>query len=212
MSRLCSIKDVRERSNNDRKEDTGLITDLIDKVTARIKDKYQREVVPFANAEARTFRVNPKERNIDLVPFDLRTASSVILHSQLSTDQETLTANEDYILMPIGGDRKTGTFTSLQLADTLTITGSELNSDFGFSQIEITGNWGIWNTDADVHEVVKDAAILTVISLMDWPMPTIPGYPVEDGTQVTPAFKSGFDIPFDAHLKLERFLRYSEVF
>ena len=214
MSTLCTVEQVKSRNNiaNSDTDDEGQIVALIDVVEARFIDVYGREFAPFASATTRTFKVKD-DTIINLDPWDLRSATTVTLHPEAESALQTvLVAGTDYTLLPVDTDHRTSTYTQLELADTFTVTGSDFNTNFGYSKLSILGEWGIWNDVNDVDAVVNNAAIITVISLLEGSVQELAAYGVEEATGLSPRLKRGWDIPFPAHQQMDRFLRHSEIF
>lgn len=153
---LCSLADVREGlqlTPSDRVRD-DLIRALIPAASRALMVEVGREFVPATENATRRLRVDG--RLVDLSPWDLRSADSVSLHPE-SSSPEALTAS-DYKLMPVHAPY--GVHTSLRLSGRVDPRSGSTYSDFGFSLLDVTGDWG-W---ASIPTDVRQAAILTVAS------------------------------------------------
>jgi hypothetical protein len=206
---LCTTSQVKAAINLSGSAEDAKILELIKAATQTINRRYGREFIPQASAAARTFAA--RNRYIDLAPFDLRTVTSVVLNPEDSSPS-TLTANVDYVLLPIGGSEKTATYTALRLSDYKDLDSS-FYQRFGYAQITITGNWGVWADAVNVAEDVNRAAIETVLSWLDRSAASISGYNDSGGSDraVMPV-GSSWDVPFSAHRKLQLYNRNLGVF
>jgi len=197
---LCTLAQVKERYGIARDVDDDRINGFIAKATERINNEYCREFVPGSSGEIRTFDVN--SRIVDLFSFDLRAAETVILHPE-AEEPVTLVQGADYALR---ANPLTGTYGKIRLSQVLSLS-SEYAANFGYARLEVTGNWGVWESTAEVAEDVNDAAIITVGSWISRPAAQMTGYPADLGVgqAIVPTATPGFDIPFQAHLKLQRY-------
>ncbi len=209
MSALCTKEQVKEAGNISGTQDDTRIDTLISAVTQTIMRRYAREFVPQADNVARTFAV--KSYLVDLAPFDLRATTLVELNPEEATPK-TLTANSGYAFKPVGGSEKTATYLQIQIADDVDIVSS-LYQKFGYAQLRITGNWGIWASAVSVAEDVSRAAIETVLSWLDRPTSTIAQYEeLGEPRRVEPAIPQVWDIPSSAHRKLQVYNRNLGVY
>jgi hypothetical protein len=166
---LCTIDDVKAASeppitNNSR--DT-IIQTLITSASIVLQSQHlERELTPQSTA-ARGARVRTQERQVDgtlvvdLAPWDLRSvaAGGLVLHPE-DAAPIALTANSDYVLEPFGAPQ--GSYQRIRLSRYLVVI-SNFEVRFGYAQLQINGNWGLWNT-ATVDADVRDACVLTVRS------------------------------------------------
>ncbi|MEI6724606.1 MAG: hypothetical protein WCN81_00110 [Actinomycetes bacterium] len=200
---LCTLAQVKARIDLDHVGDDGRIQALIDAVLPKFCNRYGREFMPHSTA-ARTFSV--AMRYVNLKSYDLRTASSVVLHPE-ATVPATLTANVDYALAPIGGDDITGTFTGIRLAEAVNLASEFATAFGGSAQMTITGAWGIWDDVTEVPADVRAAAIDTVLAWLDRPSSEIAG--IDSGTPRDGAVgpDKTWDIPWSAHQVMKEYAR-----
>ena len=195
---LCTLEQVKNAVGIDSTSDDVRIADLIMSATKTICNKYEREFVPQSST-VRTFRVD--KNLVDLAPYDLRSVSLVRLHPE-ATSPTTLTASTDYCLLPIGGD----SYNSIRLGTGVTLE-SDFSDDFGFSQLEVTGTWGIWASESEVPEDVNRAAVVTVLSWLDRPVAQIAAVDLGDPRQMLPSGGGTWAIPNAAHEVFRRYAR-----
>src|SRR3990167_6358040 len=141
----------------------ALIATLITAASDAIMDETEREFAPAGASATRRFRVWPARivdgsYYVDLTPpvSDLRAASLVKLHPE-ETSPTTLTADDDYILDPVGAPQ--GTYTAIRLSSWLGLNSTILQK-FGFAYLDVTATWGF----ATVPTNVVQACVLTVTS------------------------------------------------
>lgn len=126
------------------------IIQLIPTVTERIQTEVERELVPTTGA-TRTRQAHG--HRVDFSPYDLRTATSVVLDPNGSP--KTLVANQDYRLLPSGRDRW-GVYTELQISEYIVLDVAALR--FGVVEVQVTGDWGF----AAVPQIAKEACFNTI--------------------------------------------------
>lgn len=159
------------------------------------------------SSATRTFAV--RERLVDLGPYDLRSATSVTLHS--GDDAEVLVADTDYMLDPIGGDELTGTYLLVRLAEHVSLD-STFSGHFGVAKLTVVGAWGVWNDTASVPEDLNAAAIETVSSWLDRGVNEVVGADVLAPRAPTVKASGSWDIPVNAHRKFALYARDLNVF
>ena len=184
------------------KQGTGMDTRIAAAITAAsraLNRRCQHEFTPKTTSATRRFstpyRPDPREIIFDLAPYDLRTATTVKLHPEDATPI-TLVANEDYALLPVGGNPVTGAY-QLVSVDTAADLTSTFSTRFGQAQLEIAGAWGCWDT-ADVPEDIKRACIVTVGAWID---KAVAEYGVDFGEEpraFQPSMFSAYAIPMGA--------------
>lgn len=203
---LCTREQVKDATGITGTDYDANVDELIAAATNAIMLKYGREFMPQSSALTRTFRA--RNRLIDLAPYDLRSVTSVILHPEDSAP-ETLVASTSYVLLPLDGDRMTSTYLQLRIADDIGLD-SDFVARFGFAQVQITGNWGVWANTKDVAADVNRAAVETVLSWLDRPTARIAGIEQlgEPREVVAPAM-STWAIPASANAKLRLYSRYA---
>lgn len=164
-SDLCSREDVKqgwEATGNTNKRDPQ-IDATITAVSAHVMRRLERELVPKSTGAVRTFRLD--SYGLDLVPFDLRSASLVRLHPE-SGSPVTLTSGSDYALEPV--QKPLGTYTKLHVAGLIPLV-STFATRFGYAQIEVTGDWGVWDLPT-VPMDIRNAVAQTVRAWMSQPV------------------------------------------
>lgn len=165
---LCSLSDVRaflELPAADTGRD-ALITSTITPISDAIARYCEREFVATASA-ARIFTLPVGERILSLAPYEVRTVTTMTLHPE-ETSPETLSANTDYQLLPM--PTRFGTYYRVRFsADLTTLHDSDTAKYFGYSQVSITGAWGMASVPADV----KQAAVIAVASAIRKDVPAL---------------------------------------
>ena len=151
---LCTIADVREfmqKPATDEAQDP-LIESLILRASAAIMNWTQREFAPATAGLARTFTYRGGGV-LDLAPYELRSATSVVLDYG-GASPLTLTADTDYTLDDPAVD---GVYSQVWLPNhDVTDTPGKRT----VRRVQITGNWG-WST---VPADVEHWCIVTVVT------------------------------------------------
>jgi len=204
---LCTLEQVQRLPNITTTDDDQRIADLILAATRVICNRYERELVPQVASTVRTFKVT--KRHVDLAPYDLRSVTTAKMHPE-ETSPTTLTAITDYNLQPVGADPLTGTFKDLQLSINVSLS-STLCNNFGYAQLEITGDWGVWATESDVPEDVRQAAITTVLSWLDRPSSEISAINAIGEPGRLPSSGGTWEVPFSAHMIFQRYQRVNWI-
>lgn len=192
---LTTVANVKAAITLNASTSDGLIQDLITQASAAITARYQREFAAVSGTPTR--RVKVTECLVRLAPYDLRSASSVVLNPE-SSSPATLTAGTDYTLEPVA-HTSLGTYTELRLSRTLSID-STTRTNFGYALLDITGTWGAAAIPADVAR----ACIITVAAWLDRGADVIAGMDSTvrpDGTTMSPSWA----IPFAAHSLLQKY-------
>lgn len=155
-SDLCTLADVRQQMEltTAATELDPIISTLITLASRSIMLEVDREFAPASTGVTRTFPIHG--RLVDLVPFELRAATTVTLDP--NGTPKVLVANSDYHIEPTGGD-DFGVYTELLLSSYLTIL-PQTAFRFGIAEIGIQGNWGF----PTVPEPARQACIVTVRS------------------------------------------------
>jgi hypothetical protein len=147
---LAEVRVAMEIRGSDTKLDDD-IRRLIPVATKAIADWTDREFAPTAGA-TRRFRVNG--RLLNLSPFDLRVATTVTLDP---ASTPVVVAATDYKLQPT--HRPDGVYTELRFSEWLNLQSTTALM-FGFSEVDILGDWGF----ATVPATVKEAAVIAIRS------------------------------------------------
>jgi hypothetical protein len=200
---LCTRQQVKARSLITTIAQDATIDQLITTVLPKVSTRYGCEFMPHTTG-TRTFDFD--HRLIDLVASDLRSATSVVLDP--NGTPRTLTPGVDYILRPC---RLTGTFEEIQLSAALTIE-SDFSRRFGMKQIEVTGDWGIWDTVADVPDDIQEAAVECVLSWLSKPVSDISAIDSQAPRQISAGIAQTWDIPLSAHRAFQPYNRNLGVY
>lgn len=151
---LCTLANVRafiQKEATDTAQDP-VISTLITSVSTQIIEWCCREFAPASTAATR--RVKCDSTLVDLAPYDLRTATAVVLSPE-SASPVTLAAT-DYMLEPLNGATG-GTYLHLRLSTALSLYSTTWQN-FGYALVDVTGDWGF----ATIPEDVKQACIEAV--------------------------------------------------
>jgi hypothetical protein len=164
-SDLCTVADVKQAMEPTLTTSArdGQIQTAITAASAEIPGWCEREFMPQSSGLTRTVPIGLAAGEhsgtiVDLTPYDLRAATALVLHPE-SGAPVTLTSS-DYVLEPLGKPR--GSYDQVRLSNYLYIQ-SDFSLRFGYAQLDVTGNWGIFDT-ASVSEDLRNACITTVRS------------------------------------------------
>lgn len=199
---LCTLAQVKERVGQVRSdEDDDRIVSLIEAVTPLVSIRYGREFMPQGSAE-RVFPVT--NGHVSLGAFDLRAATTVTLDKGGSREK-LLTPGTDYVVLPLGSDPLTNTYSFVRLSNALSIA-SDTADRFGYTALTIEGTWGIWASVAEVPANIRDAAVTIVLANLDRSVGQVSMLTDYNPRDSAPATPTTWDIPFAAHRK---FMPYS---
>ncbi len=147
---LCSVDDVRsylQKPSGDTAQN-DMIEALIARASRSIMRFCEREFAPAGAAGvARTFAWTGRG-HIDLVPYDVRAVTAVLLDPNLDAADQTTLGASDYMLMPV--EATDGVYQSIAVANTASQGSSTTRSAFGWRQVQVTGTWGFASVPADV--------------------------------------------------------------
>lgn len=199
---LCVVADVQLRFGT-ADNPSGVIQAAVTAASRKILARYNREFTPLSTAQARLFRVNGYM--VDFDNDDLRAVSSVVLDPNGSPS--TLSAATDYRLMPRNLSTL-GTYTGIMLSQLIPlISGTTLG--FGFAELQITGDWGCFQTST-VPEDIRDACVETVGSWLDRAVQEYGNAAAAgDPEFAAPDRFAGYGIPSSAHNALAQYDRLS---
>lgn len=141
---LVTLAEAREFCNAtdaEHTESNAQLTALIMSASRLVNVYTGREFHAISGSQTRTFAYTGGGKLL-LNERSLRSVTSITIDTDGDTPT-TLTANEDYYLLPRGGDRD-GVYTSIQLV------GFEPNSK-PWRELEIAGTWGYSSVPKDVH-------------------------------------------------------------
>jgi hypothetical protein len=155
---LCTLADVRqalELPSGDTSRD-DLIQTMITQNSRAIINEADREFAPTTASATRRFRLGSHSLTLDLSPYDLRSATSVVLNPE-SANSTTLTAMTDYQLIPV--QPRDGTYLGIRFASNQSnLHTSDTARDFGYTLVDVTGAWGF----ASVPNDVRRATVIAV--------------------------------------------------
>lgn len=156
-SDLCALADVRsfiQKETADTTQDAEIGT-LITAISMLIQEWCCREFTPPSTGLTRRLKVD--SQLVSLAPYDLRAATSVVMHPE-STSPVTLAVTTDYMLEPLNGATG-GTYLDVRLAASLSRYSTTLQN-FGYALVDITGDWGFASVPADVKEQCVEAVAI----------------------------------------------------
>lgn len=154
---LCTTTQVRTDLEITSATHDTLIASLVSSASVAIMRRCQRE---FAGQTASATRdVRAQSRWIDLAPWDLRSATSIIIDP--AGDNTTLSST-DYQL--VSAPHGSGSYIAVELSRYVAMPTAI--SKFGAYVVRVAGAWGAWTT-ATVPDDVRRACIITVGSWMD---------------------------------------------
>lgn len=154
---LCTVAQAKtDLELTDTRYD-ALIGSLVSTASLAINRRCQREFAGQTNSVARDVRATG--RWVDLAPWDLRSATSIVLDP--AGDNTTLTTS-DYQL--VAAPNAAGTSIAVELSRYVALPNAL--DKFGAYIVRVTGNWGAWTT-ATVPDDVRRACIVTVGAWMD---------------------------------------------
>jgi hypothetical protein len=186
----------------------SLIPDFITEASVIIGLNTKRQFAPVEVDATHRFRVD--DYRVDFSPFDLQTATQVLLHPETDEPISLYDASvggassEAYMLKPISPQR--GVYQSLQFSGFMIIV-SQLLMEFNYALLDVTGTWGFPEIPPDITR----ACNMTVAS---WLTRTAPastasyGIPQMSG-QGAMLHGSDWDIPWAAHKIIGRYKRGS---
>lgn len=162
MADLCALADVRLflRKTDADVADDPILSALITAASDEISRYTSREFT--LSSGTRRFRVTPARDSsmgpsVDLIGADLYSVTEIILGPE-DASPTTL----DPSAYSLGGQPGVlGTYSRVLLARNQSVTGTETWSTFGFSEVDISGNWGA----VSIPPIVAQACVVTVA---DW--------------------------------------------
>ena len=156
---LCTLAEARaflELPVADTARDS-LITTTIAAVSKAIQQYTQRELYPVGTA-TRVFKLPLGQYTLSLVPFDLRSVTSVTFHAD---ETARVLAAADYQTQPV--TNHDGMFSAVQFSNQeANLWNSDSARYFGYSRVTIVGTWGPVSIPVDV----KQACVVSVAAAM----------------------------------------------
>jgi hypothetical protein len=159
---LASLEDVREQLQLQtiETEQDDVINALITAYSEEISRFCGRQFAPSEDDTTHRLRLRPGSTLdglylLQLAPYDLRTVASVQLHPETSAPV-TLTEGLDFTTEP--ANPRDGIYTSLEIYPLRITWTSNAAINFGFVNIDITGDWGF----EEVPGPVRQACVLAV--------------------------------------------------
>jgi len=166
---LCTVDDVRaylQRPSSDLAQDPVVAT-LITSTSRIIMGYIQREITPLSVTAIKTFRWNPRVPKLDLSPWVLQSATSVVVDPE-STQPNTIVAGYGgYSLTPFNQALSaefpsTPIYDSVWLSPPATQAAPLTLSYFGFREVQITGTWGFPQVPADIRQAAYTAVAMVL--------------------------------------------------
>lgn len=155
LTTLAAVRETLELPSGDTSRD-ALIGTLIGDMSKAIMREVDREFAPATASATRRFRLGANSMVLDLSPYDLRSATSVVLNPE-SPNATTLTATTDFQLTPF--QPQDGTFLAIRFAvNQPNLHTSDTARDFGYTLVDVTGSWGF----AAVPDDVRRACVIAV--------------------------------------------------
>lgn len=159
LTTIDAVKTAMQISGGDTSFD-DILPGYITQASVAIMEYCKREFAPVVTT-TRRFKVD--NYRCELSPYDLQSASAVVLHPETSSPYSLVSGQ--YMLKPINPVR--GVYTSIQFSGFLVIISQTL-MQFDFALVDITGTWGF----PSIPEDVKRATTITVAS---WLTRSAPG-------------------------------------
>lgn len=189
---LCTLQDVRTALESQAGETArdDLLEALIDGASAVIMRETRREFAP-AGATESTRRVawwRTFGRSVLLEPWDLRSASAVIVNPGTSVETP---AEVDVHVRPAPFTARDGVHTRLQFAGGFNPPASAAEDEFGAALVDVTGLWG-WPS---VPDDVRRAAVLTVCSWAQTDVAALALDPLSEPRGIAPPAPAQYAIP-----------------
>lgn len=152
---LQMVKDYLQKSQGDTGQDSVLQA-LVTNASRAILTDTQREIVSTVPAgTTRSFAVTG-QGYVNLAPYDLQTATAVVVGTETATPSTLDPTRPDYLLVPV--TKPQGVYLGLRLsAANVQLPTSSLR-DFGQTTVQITGTWG-WPI---VPEDIQHACLITI--------------------------------------------------
>lgn len=199
---LCTLAQIKNRNQMEDIGNDDQIKPLIPLVLERFNEAFGREFMWTGADEERVFEVPSRVLRLpfaDLRPGDNLT---VVLHPEL--EHQVLTRGVDYVAKL---DPLTKTAGVIEISRRVSMI-SQFSAAFGYAQISITGDWGIWEQLSDVPKVVNEAAIETVLAWVDRPVTDVAGIDSSAPRASAPGPGQGLDIPRSAYIALGPYNRH----
>lgn len=159
---LVSLEEVRAQLQLQtvETEQDEVLQALITAYSVEIARHCGRQFAPPEDDATHRFRLRPGSHldglyQLDLSPYDLRSATLVQLHPETASPV-TLTEDVDFLLEP--ENPRDGVYTMLALYPVRVTWTSTAAINFGHVNVDVTGAWGY----DEVPENVKQACILAV--------------------------------------------------
>ena len=204
LTTLAYVRTLMELPATDTSRD-ALIQQNITAASAKISNFCNRQFYAPGGSQTYTFECGPGSRGddyiVDLAPYDLQSASSVVLWPEDPSPVTLSASNNDYVLEPV--TKPEGVYKRLRITYLRWLLDS-FAFNFGYAQIQVTGTWGFPTVPADVAE----ACARTVAS---WMNQAVVGYDqasTMDHGGLPPQPNGGYGIP-DSQLAAIRQYRRS---
>jgi len=151
LTTLSYVKTLMEISNDTSRD--SQISQNITAASAKITNWCNRQFYAPGGTQTYTFECGPGSRGddyiVDLAPYDLQSASSVVLWPDDSSPVTLNASNNDYVLEPV--TKPEGVYKRLRITYLRWLMNS-FAFNFGYAQIQVTGTWGFPTIPVDVGE------------------------------------------------------------
>jgi hypothetical protein len=187
---VAAVRDYLGKESQDGTQDE-VIADLIVRYS-RAVDNFCQVSFAFEGNATKTFAF--KGGTVSFSRYGLSAATDVVLSPENSSS--TLTANVDYILMPL--NKENGCYTSMEVS-AFSVPSYVTYDRFGKMFVSVTGDWGMETIPYDLEYAVIRAvaqAIRRDVSLSTQAVP-------DDGAGNLPVF-----LPADVRAALQSYRRY----
>lgn len=209
LSALCTVDDVKFSLELTTSDYDALIQILVTAGSYALQRRCQREFLPRSTATTRRFVV--RQARVNLAPYDLISATSVVFDPTGATPK-TLIAGTDYLLDPPGGALGSPTDGSQPISLELLLSNaynisSTTSNYFGYSLLDITGSWGAFASLSTVPPDLRRAAVVTVSSWLDRAISAYAIHDQMDSRDIRPDQMSTWAIPAAAYRAIEPYMR-----
>lgn len=193
---LCSVQEVKDALETNNTVDDDLIQSYIVAASQILPTRYQCEFLGPTGG-TRTFEVGRYGGIVDLAPYDLRSGGTVTLHPE--EGGAALVNNSEYLLWPVGGTKLGGTYRQIRMSGRLQMN-STIAREFGYSQLRVVGDWGMF-TGGAIDPQVRRGCAVTVAGWLRRSMNELP-FGLEEGREIRPDLFVNYAVPAAAHAVL----------
>jgi hypothetical protein len=197
---LCTVFDVRQAMGL-MQASTGSddqIREYIREASDQIKKVYAREFSPPVSNQTRRYPL--RGRVVDFYPDDLRNVTSIRINPDVNGG--FLLDASQYELRPLNSPE--GVYTNMRISPWIS-TVSNRQLLFGYSYVDVTGDWGF----ATVPQPVKRAAVIAVRSWLRRDSTSFSNVPGYTGGDIQPTATGTWSLPYASHDLLKPYKRWA---